>query len=191
MNTMSNTNIIEKTGDILNEDTQAWVNAVNCVGVMGRGVALAFKNKHQENFKEYAKACAKGEVKPGKIFRFQFKPTSHQMECFDKGNNMLNGSNGEFRYIYNFPTKQHWRQKSQLTYIKDGLADLKRTIEQDEIRSIAIPALGCGLGGLDWNEVRPLITEYLNGIDHLDYLVIFWPGHCSNNKKSKARNKSD
>lgn len=128
-----------KTGNLLSEDVEALVNSVNCVGIMGRGVALHFRQAWPENFKAYVAACQRGEVQPGRMFVF------------------ATGRLTNPRYIVNFPTKRHWRGKSRYEDITAGLAALVETIRQHDIRSIALPALGCGLGGLDWAQVRPLI----------------------------------
>lgn len=130
-------------GDILEAKTDALVNTVNCVGVMGRGIALQFKKAFPDNFRAYAAACQRNEVQPGRMF---VQPTG-QLE--------------RPRYIINFPTKVHWRGKSRLEYIESGLEALVAEIEKLGIRSIAIPPLGSGLGGLEWNEVRPLIDRVL------------------------------
>ena len=132
-------------GDILRsgDEVEALVNTVNCVGIMGRGVALQFKKAYPENFKAYADACKKGDVCPGRMFVYQ--PTQ-----------LTNP-----RYIINFPTKRHWREDSRMKDIENGLADLVEVIRKKNIRSIAIPPLGCGLGGLDWSEVRARIAKVL------------------------------
>lgn len=149
-----------KTGDILNEDVEALVNTVNCVGIMGRGIALQFKNAFPANFKAYAAACKRNEVKPGKMFVF---PT---------------GELTNPRFIINFPTKRHWRGKSRMEDIEAGLEDLAAVIRQLGIRSIAIPPLGSGLGGLDWDEVRPRIELALAAIPGLR-VVVFPPRDVS------------
>lgn len=144
-------------GDILKADAEALVNTVNCVGVMGRGIALQFKNIFPENFKAYEVACHQGEVQPGRMF------------VFDTGK--LTGP----RYIINFPTKRHWRGKSRIEDIETGLEALIAEIRARKIRSIAIPPLGSGLGGLDWVEVRPLIEHALKAVPEVEALV-FEPG---------------
>ena len=145
-----------KTGNILDEDIEALVNTVNCVGVMGRGIALQFKNAFPENFKAYEAACKKNLVKPGEMFTFET-------------NRLTNP-----KYIINFPTKRHWRGKSRIEDIRSGLDSLAQEIRERQIKSIAIPPLGSGLGGLDWIKVRTLIEEVLRKIDDLD-VVIFEP----------------
>jgi O-acetyl-ADP-ribose deacetylase (regulator of RNase III) len=144
-------------GDLLKAEAEALVNAVNCVGVMGRGIALQFKNVFPANFKVYEAACRQGEVQPGRMF------------VFDTGKLIPP------RYIINFPTKRHWRDKSRLEDIQAGTAALVSEIRDRHIRSIAIPPLGSGLGGLDWSIVRPLITKALAALPEVEALV-FEPG---------------
>ncbi len=129
-----------KSGDLLRQDgIDAIVNTVNCVGVMGKGIALQFKQKWPENYTAYEAACRRGEVKIGKMF------------VFDSGGLV------QPNFIINFPTKKHWRGKSKIEFIQEGLLDLIRVVNQFGIRSIAVPPLGCGNGGLAWSDVRPLI----------------------------------
>jgi O-acetyl-ADP-ribose deacetylase (regulator of RNase III) len=143
------------TGDILAFSAEALVNTVNCVGIMGRGIALQFKNAYPENFKAYAAACERDEVQPGHMFVFE---------------------TGKFlpRFIINFPTKRHWRGKSRIEDVEAGLVALREEIVNKGIRSIAIPPLGSGLGGLDWKQVRPLITATLANLPDVD-IVVFDP----------------
>ena len=141
------------TGDILSSDAEALVNTVNCVGIMGRGIALQFKNNFPENFKAYEAACARDEVKPGKMFVFETR--------------MLTGP----KYIVNFPTKRHWKGKSRIEDIDSGLKALAEEIRNRGILSIAVPPLGSGLGGLNWGDVRPRIVEALRGINDLRVIV--------------------
>ena len=145
-----------KTGDILAEDVEVLVNAVNCVGIMGRGIALQFKRAFPENFSAYAEACKRGEVKPGSMFVFETCALTNP------------------KYIVNFPTKRHWRGASRIEDIEAGLADLARLIRERNIREIAVPPLGSGLGGLEWTEVRQLIQDVLRDFEDLD-AVIFEP----------------
>jgi O-acetyl-ADP-ribose deacetylase (regulator of RNase III) len=130
-----------KRGNLLEADAEALVNPVNCDGVMGRGVALQFKRAFPRNFTAYASACRAGDVCPGKMFTFQ------------------TGSSVNPRCIINFPTKRHWRSKSGLEDIASGLRALIGDVRELGIKDLAIPALGCGLGGLHWREVRPMIEE--------------------------------
>jgi len=131
-----------KQGDLLRQDdVDAIVNTVNCVGVMGKGIALQFKNKWPANYSAYEAACKAKQVRPGTMF------------VFDSGGLV------KPNYIINFPTKDHWRGKSRVEFIRDGLVDLVAQIKRLGIRSIAIPPLGCGNGGLEWDEVRPLIEQ--------------------------------
>lgn len=140
-------------GDILKAETDALVNTVNCVGVMGRGIALQFKKAFPGNFKAYAAACKREEVRPGRMFVYE------------------TGQLAGPRYIINFPTKVHWRGKSRLEYIESGLEALVAEISTRGIRSIAIPPLGSGLGGLAWTEVRPLIDRALAEVPEVDAAV--------------------
>ena len=142
-----------KTGDILAEDAEALVNTVNCVGVMGRGIALQFEKAFPDNFHVYADACARGGVRPGRMFVFE------------------TGALTNPRYIINFPTKRHWRGNSRIEDINAGLKDLATVIRERGIRSIAVPPLGSGLGGLDWSDVRPRIEKALHGFNDLDVIV--------------------
>lgn len=132
---------------MLDADVEAFVNAVNTVGVMSKGIALEMKRAFPENFAAYRKACKAGEVVAGRMF------------TFDRGESLRP------RWIVNFPTKRHFRDPSRLEDIDAGLVDLAAVVQANAIRSIAIPALGCGLGGLDWTEVRPRIVAALAGID--------------------------
>jgi O-acetyl-ADP-ribose deacetylase (regulator of RNase III) len=145
-----------KTGDILSEDAEALVNTVNCVGFMGRGIALEFKKAWPENFKAYAAACRRREVQPGRMFVFETGRLTNP------------------RYIINFPTKRHWRGKSRIEDIEAGLAALVEEIRRLGIRSIAVPPLGAGLGGLDWAEVRQRIQRGLGDLAGVR-VVVFEP----------------
>jgi O-acetyl-ADP-ribose deacetylase (regulator of RNase III) len=140
-------------GDILTAKTEALVNTVNCVGVMGRGIALQFRKAFPGNFKAYKKACDNKQVQPGKMFIYDLNRLDRP------------------HFIINFPTKQHWKNKSRIEDIKSGLVDLVSVVQQQQIHSIAIPPLGCGLGGLNWDEVRPLIFEALKSLPEVDVLL--------------------
>jgi O-acetyl-ADP-ribose deacetylase (regulator of RNase III) len=140
-------------GDILKADAEALVNTVNCVGIMGRGVALQFKKAFPANFKAYEIACKANLVQPGKMFVYDL-------------NHLYNP-----RFVINFPTKRHWKGKSRIEDIQTGLADLINVVQQQNIHSIAIPPLGCGLGGLDWGVVKPLIIEAFQAIPEVDVLL--------------------
>ncbi|MBK9151156.1 MAG: macro domain-containing protein [Saprospiraceae bacterium] len=127
---------------------EALVNTVNTVGVMGKGIALQFKEAFPKNYKAYLDACNKKELVPGTL-----------LAVWDE--------NSQFgkKLIINFPTKVHWRYPSKYEYIDSGLAALKDLLLQIHIKSIAIPPLGCGNGGLDWDIVKPMIVKALEGID--------------------------
>lgn len=149
-----------KTGNILTEDTEALVNTVNCVGVMGRGLALQFKQAFPENFKAYARACKLGQVEPGRMFVFDTRQLTHP------------------RYIINFPTKRHWRGQSRIEDIEKGLDALAAEVRQRGIRSIAIPPLGTGLGGLSWPDVRSRIERAFLALPDVR-VVVFEPTPAS------------
>ena len=135
-------------GNLMTSSAEALVNTVNTVGVMGKGIALLFKEEFPKNFATYAKACRSGELVPGKLL-------------ITKETNRA----GEEKTIVNFPTKLHWRNPSKYEYITDGLTELVKAICQHNIKSIAIPPLGCGNGGLDWNIVKGMIEEALKDVD--------------------------
>lgn len=146
--------MIRKTrGNLLDADVDALVNTVNTVGVMGKGVALQFKRAFPANFKAYKQACDAGEVEPGRMF------------IHDLGGLMRP------RYIINFPTKRHWRGRSRMEDIETGLAALIEDIRRLGIESIALPPLGCGHGGLNWNMVFPLIEQALGELADVDVIV--------------------
>ena len=144
------------TGNLLNADVEAVVNTVNTFGVMGKGIALMFKERFPGNYNAYQAACKAGEVKIGEMF----------VTSVDE----LKGP----RWVINFPTKEHWRPPTKLEWVRTGLAALKQVIRDKHIRSIAIPPLGCGNGGLDWGVVRPLLEEMLGDLEDVD-IVIYEP----------------
>jgi O-acetyl-ADP-ribose deacetylase (regulator of RNase III) len=150
--------MILKSGDLLKAETDAIVNAVNCVGVMGKGIALQFKQKWPENFKVYKRACDEGRLRPGR------------MHVHDLGKLA-----GRPYFIINFPTKDHWRTESQIPWIEEGLIDLVRVVRELGIQSIAIPPLGCGNGGLDWPVVRSMIESAFQPIAESVDLLLFQP----------------
>lgn len=131
-------------------DVDAIVNTVNCVGVMGKGVALECKEKWPLNFKVYAKECRIGNVRIGEMLVYPTEPPNRP------------------KYIINFPTKKHWRQPSQIEYIQLGLIDLVRQVQSLNIFTIAIPPLGCGNGGLNWDVVRPLIVAAFSTLPEVE-----------------------
>lgn len=154
-----------KQGNLLTEDVEALVNSVNCVGVMGRGIALQFRNVFPANFQAYAEACKRHEVKPG------------QMLVYETGQ-LTNP-----RYIINFPTKRHWKGKSRMEDIEAGLVALGEEIRRRNIHSIAIPPLGSGLGGLEWRTVRERIEVALQGLDDR-HIVIFEPSDVTSDTRA-------
>jgi O-acetyl-ADP-ribose deacetylase (regulator of RNase III)/uncharacterized protein YwgA len=142
-----------KKGNLLDAPVQALVNTVNTVGVMGKGIALQFKEAFPQNFRAYAKACKDHLMQPGKLLVFLEET--------------IEGS----KIIINFPTKTEWFQKSQYEYIETGLQDLVRVIEAEKINSIAIPPLGCGNGGLKWEKVKPMMEKYLSQLTDVEILI--------------------
>jgi O-acetyl-ADP-ribose deacetylase (regulator of RNase III) len=141
------------TGNLLTAEAEALVNTVNTVGVMGKGIALMFKEAFPENYKAYEAACAAHEVVVGHMF------VSERHELMGP------------RWIINFPTKKHWRHPSQLAWIEDGLSDLRHVIERLKIRSIALPPLGSGNGGLEWSVVRPRVEALLGNLADVEVIV--------------------
>jgi len=137
----------------------ALVNPVNCVGVMGKGLAKEFKERFPENFKVYKMLCENKELKPGKL-----------LVHYNKYNP---------KYIINFPTKDHWKEKSKLDYIEKGLKTLCIQVNKFKICSISIPALGCGLGGLKWEDVYKLIVQYMSSFSLYNNVIVHEPENYS------------
>jgi O-acetyl-ADP-ribose deacetylase (regulator of RNase III) len=141
--------ITYKTGNIFNSSAQVITNTVNCVGVMGKGLALAYKNKFPEMYNDYKQKCSEGQVKAGYPYLWE----------------------NDQAQILNFPTKRHWKQASLLEDVEEGLKYLASNYSDMGISSIALPPLGCGLGGLNWADVKNLINKYLGAIEDLDVYV--------------------
>lgn len=151
------TTIEHRKGDLLSDDSEALVNTVNTVGVMGKGVALQFRKAFPDNYRAYRRACERHEVKPGNMFVF--------------GTGRIEGP----RLLINFPTKEHWRGKARMEYIDTGLTDLVRVLRLHNVRSVAIPPLGCGNGGLRWDDVRPRIEAALGSLKNVR-VTLYGPG---------------
>lgn len=134
-------------GNLLEANTEALVNTVNTVGVMGKGIALQFKEAYPHNYKVYRDACKNGSFKTGEVLAVKDQD--------------LRGE----KWIINFPTKAHWKGKSQYSYIESGLKALKRAINSHQIKSMALPPLGCGNGGLEWGKVREMIAQELKDVE--------------------------
>ena len=132
-------------GDIFRQRVEALVNPVNCLGVMGRGLALQFKVAYPECFPPYRQACRDGALRPGNVL---ITPTGYAMP----------------KCIVHFPTKRDWRDNSLRHDIDEGLRDLAIAIQHRRMTSIAVPPLGCGLGGLSWTSIRPLVERHLGGL---------------------------
>jgi O-acetyl-ADP-ribose deacetylase (regulator of RNase III) len=140
-------------GNLLEANTEALVNTVNEVGVMGKGIALMFRDTYPENNRRYSAACKAKEVHVGKMLVVRDGDLLGQ------------------RWIVNFPTKKHWRHPSKMQWIRDGLKDLARVIREKDIKSIALPPLGCGNGGLEWSQVRSEIEIALGELEDVAIIV--------------------
>jgi O-acetyl-ADP-ribose deacetylase (regulator of RNase III)/uncharacterized protein YwgA len=146
-----------KTGDLFAQSSEALVNTVNCVGVMGKGVALEFKKRWPSNYVDYKRLCDRKQLRPGRVY-------VHEVgDMF--------GSHGP-RFIINFPTKDHWRSKSKLEFVEAGLDALSEALQKYKISSVALPPLGCGNGGLSWEDVKPLIVQRLGCLPAVDITVL-------------------
>ena len=145
--------MIFRKGNLLEEKAEALVNTVNAVGVMGKGIALMFKEAYPDNFAAYRAACKAGEVRPGGLFVYR------RDEFFGP------------RLIINFVTKNHWRHPSRIEWIEQGLESIVQLVREEGIHSIALPPLGAGNGGLDWGDVLCLIKRHLAGLDGVDVIV--------------------
>lgn len=145
-----------KQGDILKDKSDAIVNPVNCVGVMGKGLALQFKKAFPLNYRDYARDCKENQVVVGKV-HWSF------VAALDE------------RFVVNFPTKKHWRDKSEIEYISSGLDHLIALITHLKLKSLAIPALGVGLGGLPWEEVKQVLLTKLDGLSKTVNITIYEP----------------
>lgn len=147
--------IVPSRGNLLLADVEAVVNTVNCVGVMGKGIALQFKQAFPDNFRVYEKACKAGEVQIGRMFTF------------------ATGQMGNPKFIINFPTKRHWKGMSRIQDIEAGLVALVEEVRRLGVRSIAVPPVGCGNGGLDWKQIEPRIIKAFEAVP--DVRVLLYP----------------
>lgn len=150
--------ILYTYGNLFDTDAEAIVNTVNCVGVMGKGVALEFKKRWPDNFKAYKAECDAKRLTVGKMF------------VFDQGADMFEAKQPP-RFLINFPTKDHWRGKSKMSYIVDGLDDFIIQLRKHAIQSVALPPLGCGNGGLPWQDVKAVLEQKLADIHDIDFIV--------------------
>ncbi|TXR66903.1 macro domain-containing protein [Bacillus sp. AR18-7] len=164
--------IIYERGDLFKRlnQVEAIINTVNCVGVMGKGIALEFKKRYPENFQMYKKKCFNKELTIGNSFIYEIP------------------YNETTKFIINFPTKQHWRNPSKIEYIEKGLDNLIKLIAEYNIKSLAMPALGCGNGNLDWDIVKPLIEKKLGVLNDIE-IVIFEPSASKGPKKNVVPKK--
>ena len=158
------------TGNILESSADALINTVNTVGVMGKGIALQFKNAFHNNYKAYAEACKRNEIEVGKCFVV-------------KDSNLSSGE----KYIINFPTKKDWRKPSEYSYIDEGLDDLIRVLGEYKIKSVAIPPLGAGNGGLEWEKVKKIIELKLGNLDN--EIIVYEPTQQIKEQLKKERVK--
>ncbi len=158
------------TGNILESNAAALINTVNTVGVMGKGIALQFKKAYHNNYKAYVEACKKNEIEIGKLFII-------------KDSNLSSGE----KYIVNFPTKKDWRKPSEYSFIDAGLDDLIRVLKEYNIKSIAIPPLGAGNGGLEWEKVKKIIEHKLSNLDV--EIIVFEPTQHIKEQLKKERVK--
>lgn len=158
------------TGDILESSADALINTVNTVGVMGKGIALQFKNAFHSNYKAYIEACRRNEIEIGKVFIY-------------KDSNLNTGS----KYIINFPTKKDWRKPSEYSFIDSGLDDLVRVLKEYKIKSVAMPPLGAGNGGLEWEKVKKIIEKKLSNLDV--EIVVYEPTQHIKEQLKKERVK--
>lgn len=160
-----------KEGDMFKERADAIVNTVNCVGVMGKGVALEFKRRWPENFKAYKRLCDAKKLRPGCVFVHE---------------NIDMHAPRDWHFLVNFPTKDHWRQKSKMEFIEAGLDDFVHKLRENGIRSVVMPPLGCGNGGLDWGEVKDLLDVKLSPITDIDF-VVFAPGEPKQTARPRTK----
>jgi O-acetyl-ADP-ribose deacetylase (regulator of RNase III) len=140
-------------GNLLQADAEAQINTINCLGIMGKGLALQFKQAYPEMFRAYQRACRAKDIQPGRMWIFNTGKVTNP------------------KFIINFPTKRHWRGRSRIEDIESGLAALINDLRRLGIHSIAIPPLGCGLGGLDWNVVRPMIEKAFEELPEVRVLL--------------------
>jgi O-acetyl-ADP-ribose deacetylase (regulator of RNase III) len=137
------------SGNIFDSDCQALVNPVNCVGISGKGLALAFKNKYPQMFQAYRQTCLDGKLTVGQLHIWPDKE----------------------KFIVNFPTKIHWRNPSQLQWIEMGLVALAEFVKENNIVSIALPKLGCGLGGLEFAEIKEKLINFSKQLENTKIIV--------------------
>jgi len=155
--------------NIFKSPAQVLTNTVNCVGVMGKGLALEFKTRYPAMFEDYKRRCDRGEVRPGRPYVWEDDSVQ----------------------VLNFPTKRHWRDDSRLDDIEAGLKYLAANYQDLGISTLALPQLGCGNGGLQWSDVRPLIDKHLAGIPDLEVFVYVASIARTSGRESDATRKQD
>lgn len=143
--------IVKFGGSIFDSGAEGIVNAVNCVGAMGAGLAKAFADRYPLMNEDYMSHCSRGWLRPGKIHTYYVNESK--------------------QFVLNFPTKDRWKDPSQLKYIEDGMEALVDVVLNLRLTWVAIPALGCGLGGLNWNEVEPIITKHLEDLPKVNWII--------------------
>jgi len=159
-----------KKGNIFEAETQTIVNTVNCKGVMGKGLALEFKKRYPKMYEEYKKECEEEKLTIGTLHLYKGDPD---------------------RWILNFPTKDHWRFKSRLEYIEDGLKYFCSKYKEWGIKSIAFPQLGCQQGGLNWSDVKPLMERYLKDLPDIEIFIYFYkPKRKKEKEKGKKKTRT-
>lgn len=144
--------ITEGEGSIFDSNADAIVNAVNCVGIMGGGLAKAFKDRFPHMYEQYVLQCAYNVLRPGKMDLYFLDPQNH-------------------KFIINFPTKDHFKDPSELRYILDGTTTLASVVKRYKMRSVALPALGCGLGGLSWGVVKPILQRMDILVPEVEWII--------------------
>lgn len=143
-------NPIYSDDSVFNQDVQTIVNTVNCMGVMGAGIALECRLRYPEMFEDYVRLCKNKEIRTGKLYLYKYPN----------------------RWILNFPTKFHWRYNSRIEWIEDGLKYLKKNYKEMGIKSIAFPKLGSDKGGLNWDDVKIIMEKYLKDFDIPVYICL-------------------
>jgi O-acetyl-ADP-ribose deacetylase (regulator of RNase III) len=154
-------------GNLLEANVEALVNTVNTVGVMGKGIALMFKERFPKNYREYVAASKIGAIQIRKMFI--------------SATNELSGP----KWVINFPTKKHWRYPTKIEWVREGLVALSEVIQEKQISSIAVPPLGCGNGGLNWSDVRPLVEEYLGDLTDVE-IIVYEPPQEDHRSRDRA-----
>lgn len=171
--------IIYTNKNLFLSPAQTLVNTVNTVGIMGKGIAKDFKKFYPQMFKRYKYLCDKGKFQPGQLMLSKEEPEIYRKK---------NTGNIRKRWVLNFPTKKHWRNKSKIEYIEMGLKKFVEEYKNRNIESISFPQLGTGNGGLKWEEVKEIMEYYLSEIDIPVYIHIYQPNYSSYTDKEVEKN---